>query len=279
VQTDPSLADKIYLQPLNFDTVKRIIIKEKPDGILLGFGGQTALNLGLNLEENGLLKKYKVTVLGTSVASIRRTEDRDLFKAALARIKIKTPLSFAVKTVAEALKAAEKIGYPIMLRSGFSLGGLGSGKIIHREMLEQRAQESLATAPQILIEEYLFGWKEFEYEIVRDREGNALTICNMENMDPMGIHTGESIVVAPAQTLNNEQHQLLRTIALQVAEHFNKSFLQHIFCIGQRFGVAVTDTQHGFSKSIVELLLRHAVATQTFFYELPLIDHSGFVMG
>lgn len=221
VQTDINLADKIYLQPLNFDTVKKIIIKEKPNGILLGFGGQTALNLGLYLEEKGILRKYKVNVLGTSIASIRQTEDRDLFKVALTEIKIKTPLSFAVKTVKEALDAAEKIGYPIMLRSGFSLGGLGSGKITHREKLEQRAQESLATAPQILIEEYLFGWKEFEYEIVRDRERNALTICNMENMDAMGIHTGESIVVAPAQTLNNEQHQLLRNMALQVADHFN----------------------------------------------------------
>ena len=220
IQTDANLADEIYLQPLNFDTVKRIIIKEKPDGILLGFGGQTALNLGLDLEEKGILKKYKVRVLGTSVESIRQTEDRDLFKAVLAKIKIKTPLSFAVKTVAEALKAAEKIGYPLMLRSGFSLGGLGSGKIAHQEVLEQRAQESLASSPQILIEEYLFGWKEFEYEIVRDQMGNRLTICNMENMDAMGIHTGESIVVAPAQTLSNEQHQFLRNMALEVAEYF-----------------------------------------------------------
>ena len=221
VQTDSSLADEIYLQPLNFNTVKRIIIKEKPDGLLLGFGGQTALNLGLELEEKKILKKYKVAVLGTAVESIRQTEDRDLFKAALAKIGIKSPLSFVVKNVAEALNAAEKIGYPIMLRSGFSLGGLGSGKIINREMLELRAQESLAAAPQILIEEYLFGWKEFEYEIVRDIGGNALTICNMENMDAMGIHTGESIVVAPAQTLSNEQHQILRNIALQVANHFS----------------------------------------------------------
>jgi carbamoyl-phosphate synthase large subunit len=221
VQTDSSLADEIYLQPLNFNTVKRIIIKEKPDGLLLGFGGQTALNLGLELEEKKILKKYKVAVLGTAVESIRQTEDRDLFKAALAKIGLKSPFSFVVKNVAEALNAAEKIGYPIMLRSGFSLGGLGSGKIINREMLELRAQESLAAAPQILIEEYLFGWKEFEYEIVRDIGGNALTICNMENMDAMGIHTGESIVVAPAQTLSNEQHQILRNIALEVANHFS----------------------------------------------------------
>lgn len=220
VQTDVNLADEIYLQPLNFDTVNRIIAKEKPDGILLGYGGQTALNLGLALEEADVLKRHKVAVLGTSVKSIRQTEDRDLFKAALTTINIKTPLSFAVKTVKQALAAAQKIGYPIMLRSGFSLGGLGSGKIINSEMLEQHAQLSLASVPQILIEEYLFGWKEFEYEIVRDIAGNALTICNMENMDAMGIHTGESIVVAPAQTLSNDQHQLLRNMALQVADLF-----------------------------------------------------------
>ncbi len=221
VQTDASLADEVYLQPLNFNTVARIIAKEKPDGILLGFGGQTALNLGLQLDEKGVLKKHKVTVLGSSLKSIRQTEDRDLFKVALEKINVKTPLSVAAKTVKQALNAAEKIGYPVMLRSGFSLGGLGSGKIPNKEMLEQRAHESLAAAPQILIEEYLLGWKEFEYEIVRDIEGNGLTICNMENMDPMGIHTGESIVVAPAQTLSNAQHQFLRNIALKVADCFN----------------------------------------------------------
>ncbi|BBB14705.1 carbamoyl-phosphate synthase [Candidatus Rickettsiella viridis] len=221
VQTDASLADEVYLQPLNFSTVERIIAKEKPDGILLGFGGQTALNLGLQLEEKGVLKKHKVTVLGSSVESIRQTEDRDLFKLALKKIEVKTPLSIAAKTVQQALKAAEKIGYPVMLRSGFSLGGLGSGKIPNKETLEQRAHESLVASPQILIEEYLFGWKEFEYEIVRDRQGNGLTICNMENMDAMGIHTGESIVVAPAQTLSNAQHQFLRNIALKAADCFN----------------------------------------------------------
>ncbi|MES2998647.1 MAG: carbamoyl-phosphate synthase (glutamine-hydrolyzing) large subunit [Pseudomonadota bacterium] len=221
VQTDANLADEVYLQPLNFDTVERIIAKEKPDGILLGFGGQTALNLGLQLEEKGVLKKYKVAVLGSSMMSIRQTEDRDLFNVALEALQVKTPLSIAAKTIKQALQAAEKIGYPVMLRSGFSLGGLGSGKILNKEILEQRAQESLGVASQILIEEYLLGWKEFEYEIVRDIDGNGLTICNMENMDAMGIHTGESIVVAPAQTLSNTQHQFLRNIALQVADCFN----------------------------------------------------------
>lgn len=221
VQTDASLADEVYLQPLSFITVKRIIEKEKPDGILLSFGGQTALNLGLELAEKGILKKHKVAILGSSIDSIRQTEDRDLFKLALKKIAVKTPLSIAVKTVSQALKAAEKIGYPVMLRSGFSLGGLGSGKIANKQILEQRAHESLIVSPQILIEEYLFGWKEFEYEIVRDRQGNGLTICNMENMDAMGIHTGESIVVAPAQTLSNSQHQFLRNIALQATDYFN----------------------------------------------------------
>lgn len=221
VQTDADLADEVYLQPLNFATVEQIIEKEKPEGILLGFGGQTALNLGLQLEKAGVLAKYQVSVLGSSLHSIRQTEDRDLFKHTLETIDVKTPLSIAVKSVQHALHAAEKIGYPVMLRAGFSLGGLGSGKITDQETLRKRAQESLNAAPQILIEEYLLGWKEYEYEIIRDKEGNGLTICNMENMDAMGIHTGESIVIAPAQTLSNTQHQYLRQIALKVAEHFH----------------------------------------------------------
>jgi carbamoylphosphate synthase large subunit len=215
------MADTVYLQPLNLNTVTAIIAQEKPDGILLGFGGQTALNLGLSLEETGVLAKYGVEVLGTSVKTIRLTEDRELFKQALLSIQIKTPKSVAAKTVQEALLAAETIGYPIMMRSGFSLGGLGSGKIHSAEALLQAATEVLHAAPQILIEEYLLGWKEFEYEIVRDHKDNALTICNMENMDPMGIHTGESIVVAPAQTLSDREHQTLRNIALLVARTVN----------------------------------------------------------
>jgi carbamoyl-phosphate synthase large subunit len=221
IQTDPLMADQVYLQPLNLEVVTRIIEKEKPEGILLGFGGQTALNLGLLLKEKGVLEQQQVTVLGTCVAAIQQTEDRDIFKRALEAIAIKTPTSFCVTSVEAALSAAEKIGYPIMMRSGFSLGGLGSGRIDSPHELKQRAQESLAAAPQILIEEYLFGWKEFEYEIVRDSGGNTLTICNMENMDPMGVHTGESIVVAPAQTLTNPEHQFLRNTAIQVANHFD----------------------------------------------------------
>jgi carbamoyl-phosphate synthase large subunit len=220
VQTDAQMADEVYLQPLNLPVVTSIIEKEKPDAILLGFGGQTALNLGLLLDESGVLERYGIEVLGTPVQAIRKTEDRDVFKKDLETIDVKSPQSFCVTTVAEALNAAEKITYPVMMRSGFSLGGMGSGRIDTAAELSVRAQECFSASPQILIEEYLFGWKEFEYEIVRDSSGNTLTICNMENMDPMGIHTGESIVVAPAQTLTNQEHQLLRNIAIKVANHF-----------------------------------------------------------
>ena len=221
VQTDAHMADVLYLQPLTLDAVTQIIKKEKPDSILLGFGGQTALNLGLALEKTGVLAEHNVTVLGTSVQAIQQTEDRDLFKQALAHIGIHTPRSICVTSVEAALAAAEEIGYPIMMRSGFSLGGLGSGKIQNKIELAQRCKECFAMVPQILIEEYLQGWKEFEYEIVRDAGGNTLTICNMENLDPMGVHTGESIVVAPAQTLSNRDHQALRNMSIAIANHFN----------------------------------------------------------
>jgi carbamoyl-phosphate synthase large subunit len=221
VQTDQEMADEVYLQPLTCPIVTKIIEKERPDAIMLGFGGQTALNLGLLLDETGVLAKHNVQVLGTQISAIRQTEDRDVFKHELESFHIKSPKSICVTNVQDALHAANQIGYPVMLRSGFSLGGLGSGKINHEQELQERAQECFAASPQILIEEYLFGWKEFEYEIIRDSAGNTLTICNMENLDPMGIHTGESIVVAPAQTLTNAQHQILRNIALQVATHFN----------------------------------------------------------
>ena len=220
VQTDPSMADKVYLQPLNRTTLEKIIAKERPDAILLSFGGQTALNLGLELDSHGILKKFGVAVLGTPVESIRQTEDRDLFKQHLASIGIKTARSRAVCTVEEAVDAAREIGYPVMMRSGFSLGGLGSGRVESESLLKERAREALSGAPQILIEEYLKGWKELEYEVVRDRADQALTICNMENFDPMGIHTGESIVVAPSQTLNNEEYHRLRSVSIAAARHF-----------------------------------------------------------
>lgn len=221
VQTDPDMADEVYLQPLNVPTIEKIIAKEKPSAILLSFGGQTALNLGLELEEQGIFKKYKVKVLGTPVESIRLTEDRDLFKKNLASLGILTPQSFAVSTVDEAVLAARKIGYPVMMRSGFSLGGLGSGKLESEEELKARARQALHGSPQILIEEFLFGWKELETEVIRDAADQALVICTMENFDPMGIHTGESIVVAPSQTLNNDEVQQLRDLAIRCARHFN----------------------------------------------------------
>ena len=220
IQTDAEMADTVYLQPLNEAVVTDIIVREKPQAILLGFGGQTALNLGLRLEETGVLKEHKVQVLGTSTQSIRLSEDRALFKAELDKIDVKTAKSFGVTTVDDALEAGNKVGYPLMLRSAFSLGGLGSGIIKSETELKKRAQEALSVAPQILIEENLIGWSEFEYEIVRDQAGNALTICNMENFDPMGIHTGESIVVSPSQSLDNHEYHFLREIAIQVAQHF-----------------------------------------------------------
>jgi len=219
VQTDFGMADEVYLLPLNVQAVTEVIEKERPDKILLGFGGQTALNLGLELDEQGILAKFDVEVLGTSVETIRITEDRQLFKDTLATIEVKCAKSFAANSVKEALAAAKEIGFPLMLRSGFSLGGLGSGIIESEEEFTRRATEALNKAPQILIEESLKGWKEVEYEVVRDVADNTITVCNMENLDPMGIHTGESIVVAPSQTLSNQEYHHLREIAIKVVRH------------------------------------------------------------
>jgi len=219
VQTDDDMADRVYFQPLRLDVVTSILAKEKPDALLLSFGGQTALTLGLELHDSGVLAKLGIQVLGTPVDVIKTTEDRDLFKKSLAEIAVKTARSKAVTTVAAAKKAAREIGYPIMMRSGYSLGGLGSGKIDNESELEARAREVLHAVPQILIEEYLLGWKEVEYEIVRDSSANTIAVCNMENFDPMGIHTGESIVVAPSQTLTNDEFQMLREVALKTINH------------------------------------------------------------
>lgn len=219
VQTDEGLADQVYLQPLNLETATRIIEIEKPQGILLGFGGQTALNLGLALDKAGVLKKHGVKVLGTPVEAIKTTEDRLLFKETLHAIGVDTPHSFAAHSIEEAVDAARQIGYPLMMRSGYSLGGLGSGKIVSEPMLIERVREVLCQAPQVLIEEYLEGWKEIEYEVMRDGADNAITVCNMENLDPMGIHTGESIVVAPSQTLTNQEFHMLREVALKTIRH------------------------------------------------------------
>ncbi|WP_119344262.1 carbamoyl-phosphate synthase large subunit, partial [Facilibium subflavum] len=220
IQTDPGMADEVYFEPLDLPHVTRIIEKEKPDAILLSFGGQTALNLGLKLEEKGILALHGVQVLGSSVQTIKEAEDRGLFKQKLDEIGVKTAQSFVATNTDEAMIAAEKIGFPLMMRSGFSLGGLGSGIVKTKEDLKFRVNEVLNATSQVLIEECLLGWNEFEYEIVRDMAGNVLTVCNMENFDPMGIHTGESIVVSPSQSLNNEEYHRLRKIAIDVANHF-----------------------------------------------------------
>ena len=218
VQTDKTMADEIYFAPLELDFAVKIIKKECINAIALSFGGQTALNLGLELYEAGILEKYNIEVLGSSIETIKTTEDRGLFKKKLLANCVKTPVSHTANDLNEAVEYAREIGYPVMIRSGFSLGGLGSGRVDNEKEMIQKAQKALSGSPHILIEEYLGGWKEFEYEIVRDRAGNSLAICNMENLDPMGIHTGESIVIAPAQTLNDSEHQLLRNIALKCAE-------------------------------------------------------------
>lgn len=219
VQTDGDMAGTVYFQPLTKEAVTRIIAKERPDAIALSFGGQTALNLGLALEKDGTLKEHGVRVLGTPVNVIDKTEDRELFKAALTEINVNTARSISTYTVEEALEAAEKIGYPVMMRSGFSLGGLGSGRVATPEELRARTAEVFQATKQILIEEYLAGWKEIEYEVVRDSAGNVITVCNMENFDPMGIHTGESIVVAPSQTLTNAEYHGLREVAIKTISH------------------------------------------------------------
>ncbi len=221
VQTDESMADEIYFVPLQPEFVAPIIEKEEINLIALGFGGQTALNLGLELFHSGVLAKHNVEVLGSSVKTIEATEDRDIFRDYLEKNDVKTPQSKSATTIEEAVAIGREFGYPLMLRAAFSLGGLGSGKVFDELDMIDKAGKALSGAPQVLLEEYLTGWKEFEYEIVRDQKGNSLTICNMENLDPMGIHTGESIVIAPAQTLNDEEHQNLRNIALRCAEIFN----------------------------------------------------------
>lgn len=219
VQTSEYLADKIYFLPVNTYFVERVIEKERPEGILLGFGGQTALNTGLKLSLKGVLKKYKVEVLGPSIDAIQSTEDRGLFRKKLKEIGIRTPLSRAVNSIEDALKAAEKIGYPIMCRIAYALGGLGSGIACSQEQLKKLTEKAFSFTKQILIEESLYGWKEVEYEVVRDCYNNCITVCSMENVDPMGIHTGESIVVAPVQTLTAAENFKLRSIAIKLIRH------------------------------------------------------------
>jgi carbamoyl-phosphate synthase large subunit len=219
IQTSDYLADQVYFLPVTVDFVEKVIQKERPDGILLSFGGQTALNCGLELETKGILERYGVEVLGTPIQAIQDTEDRERFVQRLTEIGVHVPQSAAATSVEEAVLIAQEIGYPAMLRIAYALGGLGSGLCVNEEELRTRATKAFAYSPQVLVEEYLTGWKEVEYEVVRDRFDNCVTVCNMENFDPMGIHTGESIVVAPSQTLTNREYHLLRQVAIQVVRH------------------------------------------------------------
>ena len=218
-QTSKGLADKVYFLPVTPYFVEKVIEKEKPDGILLSFGGQTALNCGVALEKEGVLEKHKVEVLGTPVEAINKTEDRELFNKELQKIDINVPRSFACTNLSAALEAAEKIGYPLLIRAAFALGGKGSGFVHDQAELVEMVNKAFTSSPQILVEESLKGWKEIEYEVVRDSKDNCITVCNMENFDPLGIHTGESIVVAPSQTLSNHEYHFLREIAIKVIRH------------------------------------------------------------
>ena len=219
VQTSKDVADTVYFQPVTPEFVERVIEKERPDGILLSFGGQTALNCGVELYEKGVLEKYGVRVLGTPVQAIIDTEDRDLFVKRLDEIGVKTIKSEACSTVEEVQRAAHELGFPVILRAAYALGGLGSGFCDNEEELLAQAEEAFSFSPQVLVEKSLKGWKEIEYEVVRDQYDNCITVCNMENFDPLGIHTGESIVVAPSQTLTNSEYHKLRALAIKIIRH------------------------------------------------------------
>ncbi len=219
IQTSAKLADRVYLLPVTPEFVEKIIERERPDGMLLSFGGQTALNCGLKLSDSGVLEKYGVRVLGTPVETIRETEDRGKFNQRLAEIDVSTAKSQTADSVEAALEAAEQIGYPVMMRIAYALGGLGSGICDDAATLKARAEAAFSHTSQVLVEECLIGWKEVEYEVVRDSFDNCITVCNMENMDPMGIHTGESIVVAPSQTLTDYEYHMLREVALRTIRH------------------------------------------------------------
>ena len=219
VQTSEGVADQIYFLPVQPYFVERVIQKERPDGILLSFGGQTALNCGVELYKSGVLEKYGVKVLGTPVQAIIDTEDRELFVEKLNEIGVKTIKSEACESIEQARKAAEELGYPVILRAAYALGGLGSGFCDNEEELDKLAEKAFSFSPQVLVEKSLKGWKEIEYEVVRDRYDNCITVCNMENFDPLGIHTGESIVIAPSQTLTNSEYHKLRALAIKIIRH------------------------------------------------------------
>ena len=219
VQTSEGVADQIYFLPVQPYFVERVIEKERPDGILLSFGGQTALNCGVQLYESGVLEKYHVKVLGTPVRAIMDTEDRELFVEKLNQINVKTIKSEACENMSESLQAAHDLGYPVIVRAAYALGGLGSGFANNDDELRKICEKAFAFSPQVLVEKSLKGWKEIEYEVVRDRYDNCITVCNMENFDPLGIHTGESIVIAPSQTLSNSEYHKLRELSIKIVRH------------------------------------------------------------
>ena len=219
IQTSEGIADKVYFLPVNTYFVEEIIKKERPDGILLAFGGQTALNCGAELYTQGILDKYEVKVLGTSVEAIMYTEDRDLFVKKLDEIEMKTPVSQAVESMEDAIAAARKIGYPVMVRSAYALGGLGSGICANEEEFLKLAESSFAFSKQILVEESLKGWKEIEFEVIRDANDHCFTVASMENFDPLGIHTGESIVVAPTCSLDDKELKMLQELSTKCIRH------------------------------------------------------------
>jgi len=220
IQTDPRLAGKVYLLPVTPKYVEMVINREKPDGILLSFGGQTALNCGVHLAKTGVLEKYDVKVLGTPIRAIEETEDRELFRQAMIRAGIPIPKSKSATSVAEAVKIAEELGYPVIVRVAYTLGGKGSGVAHDKKELKEIVNRALAQSmiTQVLVEEYIGKWKEIEYEVMRDCQNNCLTVCNMENFDPMGVHTGDSIVIAPSQTLTNREYHLIRSASIKVIQ-------------------------------------------------------------
>ena len=219
VQTSEGVADQIYFLPVTPYFVEKVIEKERPDGIMLAFGGQTALNCGVSLYKDKIFEKYGVTVLGTPVQAIIDTEDREIFVQKLNEIDVKTIKSEAVENAADARRAARELGYPVIVRAAYALGGLGSGFCDNEEELNVLVEKAFSFSPQVLVEKSLKGWKEVEYEVVRDRFDNCITVCNMENFDPLGIHTGESIVIAPSQTLSNTDYHKLRELAIRIIRH------------------------------------------------------------
>ncbi|MCK5079337.1 MAG: carbamoyl-phosphate synthase large subunit, partial [Bacteroidales bacterium] len=219
VQTSEEIADKIYFLPVTPYFVEKVIEKEKPQGVLLSFGGQTALNCGIDLYKNNVFDKNNVRVLGTPIQSVIDTEDRQNFVNKLREIDVKTPRSIAAHSTEEALQAVKKLGYPVIIRAAYTLGGQGSGFCNNDEELTNLSKKAFSYSGQILVEESLKGWKEVEYEVVRDEFDNCITVCNMENFDPLGIHTGESIVVAPSQTLTNSEYHKLRQLSIRIIRH------------------------------------------------------------